>query len=1122
MGLLSTPNHQALIRDCYPPHSSSSSQGPLPQPVSNALSKLTFYAVNRPAKIPKVVAALVERATKARAGSSTHKSRQDLAVTVEILRALVVECGESGKDGAGELIKGAIAEDALRVAEMALGGEGAKDGLVATTAQIKREKRDPEMEARGASLFLAFATFLTPPFVGVADGVGRHYLRCLSLLSGLAQLQEPGQVPSRYVALKALDGAARSEFLLATGSDFDAQAGELVPALLHNCIATDLSELRKELSSALSSDDALSPLSPTLSSRKASAITVPDDSKETSRTPSIALTTLLLLSRLTTIPQVLGLQGAFSSFLSQNSSGLFWRASSQPVVLFFVRAFLAAAPPQHRAPMISWWSDRVGEIFERDTQHRSVTLLYLLKHLLDPSPQEEADGTRVAVEGVSAGGILNTLAELLIRRATTPSSSPSVSRPSSSHHLALASPSAADASLTSESTDSDPLLRPILSTLGALARSSALRGYPTQLEDLVSDLVDLLRSLKHEEGRAQRLVSGMSAAEKSRAKVRLVKALGTLLHEAPGSVRAQLASRVESAANGDLRDEPADGMRRDEETLLPPRSSLGEEADSASTIKASPAAALSGTGKLVLGKPVNGERDLFSPEAVDETVRAKKAFAASQLLDPSADGEQPVVRVSTPGGATASPSPDSQLRSPAPSRQPVSPRAFSRSLFLLTEPDAYLRLEYAGVVALYLSKEIPLVQSTGSGADQLSSFYRQLHGSMFGLAVGELASSASPSARSPGAESTSDDTTSHALHRTRSLRSQKSRRSFLDEPESPSPTTSAAPSPADYAALVALVEAVQARPAPPAAMLEGVPALLALDAKAAPRWEVGLAGAGDLGATRDGGADPARAQACREVAVRGLLAVAKAWSLRELAELMQEALKALSPSVLPAEATPLSQFAVSTTAAPSALNASLIVDILASDAALQKATQLDRTSLSSLLSQAWSYETVKAEAASSRSPYLSGALPSRSLFNLSPSRGGSTLRLSSAPGSPPSFHLGSQALHGTSNGGGGSLSPSVRSRFRSGTTITAGSSSFAISALQTPSLADLQAGFVSGGHASARSSAAASVASSAGTAGGQGRRRTSRATPESVLERIGRRAKGSAGGVKAVLAPAQV
>lgn len=81
---------------------------------------------------------------------------------------------------------------------------------------------------------------------------------------------------------------------------------------------------------------------------------------------------------------------------------------------------------------------------------------------------------------------------------------------------------------------------------------------------------------------------------------------------------------------------------------------------------------------------------------------------------------------------------------------------------------------------------------------------------------------------------------------------------------------------------------------------------------------------------------------------------------------VQQALKALSPSVLPAEATPLSQFAVSTTAAPSALNTSLIVDTLASDAALQKATQLDRTSLSSLLSQAWSYETVKAEGA--RSP----------------------------------------------------------------------------------------------------------------------------------------------------------
>lgn len=173
MGLLPTPNHVALIRDCYvQPHSSSSSSpsasAPLPQPASNALSKLTFYAVNRPTKIPKVVAHLVERASKARA-SSGPKARADLAVTVDIVRGLVVETGESGKEGAGELIKGAMAEEALRVAEMALGGEGGKGDLF-STAQVRSGKRDPEMEARGASLVRPFSLLrdeLFSPCVGL-------------------------------------------------------------------------------------------------------------------------------------------------------------------------------------------------------------------------------------------------------------------------------------------------------------------------------------------------------------------------------------------------------------------------------------------------------------------------------------------------------------------------------------------------------------------------------------------------------------------------------------------------------------------------------------------------------------------------------------------------------------------------------------------------------------------------------------------------------------------------------------------------------------------------------------------------------------------------------------------
>lgn len=141
MGLIPRSNHLSLIKDCYPPAPSSSAPtSEIPSPVSNALGKLSFYAVNRPKKLPKVLNVLLERATKDKHSSGT-KARQDLGVTLDIIRGLVVECGENGKDGAGELIK-AVAEEALKAAEMGLSGEGG----------VKGKKRDPEMEAKGASL----------------------------------------------------------------------------------------------------------------------------------------------------------------------------------------------------------------------------------------------------------------------------------------------------------------------------------------------------------------------------------------------------------------------------------------------------------------------------------------------------------------------------------------------------------------------------------------------------------------------------------------------------------------------------------------------------------------------------------------------------------------------------------------------------------------------------------------------------------------------------------------------------------------------------------------------------------------------------------------------------------
>ncbi|GAA5860382.1 hypothetical protein JCM8547_003486 [Rhodosporidiobolus lusitaniae] len=243
MGLLPLSNHPTLIKD--------------------PLSKLTFYSANRPQQTPKILAALVKRAqTAAGAGGAASclgggagaggKACMDLAVTVEIVRALVVEWGESGKDEAPGVIKNAVAEGALRVAELALGG--GSNG--AELRSVKQQRRDRELEARGASLFHAVATYLSPPFLGTqleegrgdGSGMGRAYLLCLSLVSSLAQVEE---AKSRYIARNALAAAASSEFLVSAASmqDYVKQVKEIVPAVLSNVVETDVTDLKEQCAS---------------------------------------------------------------------------------------------------------------------------------------------------------------------------------------------------------------------------------------------------------------------------------------------------------------------------------------------------------------------------------------------------------------------------------------------------------------------------------------------------------------------------------------------------------------------------------------------------------------------------------------------------------------------------------------------------------------------------------------------------------------------------------------------------------------------------------------------------------------------------------------------------------
>lgn len=69
-----TPNHVSLIGACYPPSSVlASSAGPECRPNAQELSRLTYYATNRPGKIHKLGAELEKHtrseATKTLAGN---------------------------------------------------------------------------------------------------------------------------------------------------------------------------------------------------------------------------------------------------------------------------------------------------------------------------------------------------------------------------------------------------------------------------------------------------------------------------------------------------------------------------------------------------------------------------------------------------------------------------------------------------------------------------------------------------------------------------------------------------------------------------------------------------------------------------------------------------------------------------------------------------------------------------------------------------------------------------------------------------------------------------------------------------------------------------------------------
>jgi len=163
MVLLLTPHHAQLIAACYPPSAALLTSAPEYKPNSQELSRLTYYASNRPGKIAKLSGVLQKRvvtdARKAKAGNL--RARASLLISLNIWKALVNECRQS-----------------ISLLSSAL--------LSSLETCLSELSNDLEVSAKLATVFSAWATYSSGQLLGVDASLTRDYVTTLRHFAGMS------------------------------------------------------------------------------------------------------------------------------------------------------------------------------------------------------------------------------------------------------------------------------------------------------------------------------------------------------------------------------------------------------------------------------------------------------------------------------------------------------------------------------------------------------------------------------------------------------------------------------------------------------------------------------------------------------------------------------------------------------------------------------------------------------------------------------------------------------------------------------------------------------------------------------------------------------------------------
>ncbi|KAI0053018.1 hypothetical protein FA95DRAFT_1055084 [Auriscalpium vulgare] len=222
-----SPNHlKNLITACYPPNAALLNSAPEYRPNAQELSRLTYYAANRPGKINKLGGELEKRIKLEckKAQANNIRSRASLLISLSIMKALASECRRDISLLTPSLL-------------------AAVDAALASSSDL-------EVVARVASLFKAFTTFTDGRLIGVDQSVTKDYL---SILEKFAKMSTAGSRSqdleyrnrTRLVGLAALTGAVTSEALYSS-TTFRHQVSHIVSALLINVQEVEIAVLENE------------------------------------------------------------------------------------------------------------------------------------------------------------------------------------------------------------------------------------------------------------------------------------------------------------------------------------------------------------------------------------------------------------------------------------------------------------------------------------------------------------------------------------------------------------------------------------------------------------------------------------------------------------------------------------------------------------------------------------------------------------------------------------------------------------------------------------------------------------------------------------------------------------